>query len=85
MRFNKVSSLINYIKDLRYIDCKDEILESLENNEWNITSIHCFPQLGDVVDMEDGKGYFLSCIPLYVFNDESFIKILITEYFKIKK
>lgn len=44
-----------------------------------------FSQLGDVVDMEDDKGHFLDCVPLYIFNDESFIKILITEHFKIKK
>lgn len=35
--------------------------------------------------MEDGKGYFLSNLPLYIFIDESFIRILITEHFKIKK
>lgn len=84
MRLNKASNLINYIKDSRFIDHKDEILESLENNEWNIKSINSFPWLGDVVDIEDDKGYHLTNIPLYIFNDKSFIKILITEYIKIK-
>ena len=82
MELSGLRSLISYVKESKYIDHKDEILESLENNKWYIKSFHHFPQLGNVVDIEDNKGYFLYNLPLHLFIDESSIEMLITEYIK---